>query len=250
MICIMQTDTEKHAGDKVYREVKKCADNGDIRGLRYIFHSCLDVDPTFKGYERAYEDYKNTPGLFVDHTNENLMKLKENNVDGSWNLEYWNQLKKDLLENFSQKRFEHMREVAKVVYKDKICRIEEKRHQPDKTHVTTVEEKKQNEGSMGAALKFNEHSEAQRLINEQIERERRDIAAEKELERLKQKELEENNARVEKEEQQKEAERRKRMQSYNDEIQGSGGGERKKVMGVVLAIVAVMIIVFMIINII
>lgn len=45
----MQTDTEKHAGDKVYREVKKCADNGDIRGLRYIFHSCLDVDPTFKG---------------------------------------------------------------------------------------------------------------------------------------------------------------------------------------------------------
>lgn len=243
MICIMQTDTEKHAGDKVYREVKKCADNGDIRGLRYIFHSCLDVDPTFKGYERAYEDYKNTPGLFVDHTNENLMKLKENNVDGSWNLEYWNQLKKDLLENFSQKRFEHMREVAKVVYKDKICRIEEKRHQPDKTHVTTVEEKKQNEGSMGAALKFNEHSEAQRLINEQIERERRD-------KERKQKELEENNARVEKEEQQKEAERRKRMQSYNDEIQGSGGGERKKVMGVVLAIVAVMIIVFMIINII
>lgn len=243
MICIMQTDTEKHAGDKVYREVKKCADNGDIRGLRYIFHSCLDVDPTFKGYERAYEDYKNTPGLFVDHTNENLMKLKENNVDGSWNLEYWNQLKKDLLENFSQKRFEHMREVAKVVYKDKICRIEEKRHQSDKTHVTTVEEKKQNEGSMGAALKFNEHSEAQRLINEQIERERRD-------KERKQKELEENNARVEKEEQQKEAERRKRMQSYNDEIQGSGGGERKKVMGVVLAIVAVMIIVFMIINII
>ena len=243
MICIMQTDTEKHAGDKVYREVKKCADNGDIRGLRYIFHSCLDVDPTFKGYERAYEDYKNTPGLFVDHTNENLMKLKENNVDGSWNLEYWNQLKKDLLENFSQKRFEHMREVAKVVYKDKICRIEEKRHQPDKTHVTTVEEKKQNEGSMGAALKFNEHSEAQLLINEQIERERRD-------KERKQKELEENNARVEKEEQQKEAERRKRMQSYNDEIQGSGGGERKKVMGVVLAIVAVMIIVFMIINII
>lgn len=243
MICIMQTDTEKHAGDKVYREVKKCADNGDIRGLRYIFHSCLDVDPTFKGYERAYEDYKNTPGLFVDHTNENLMKLKENNVDGSWNLEYWNQLKKDLLENFSQKRFEHMREVAKVVYKDKICRIEEKRHQPDKTHVTTVEEKKQNEGSMGAALKFNEHSEAQRLINEQIERERRD-------KERKQKELEENNASVEKEEQQKEAERRKRMQSYNDEIQGSGGGERKKVMGVVLAIVAVMIIVFMIINII
>ena len=243
MICIMQTDTEKHAGDKVYREVKKCADNGDIRGLRYIFHSCLDVDPTFKGYERAYEDYKNAPGLFVDHTNENLMKLKENNVDGSWNLEYWNQLKKDLLENFSQKRFEHMREVAKVVYKDKICRIEEKRHQPDKTHVTTVEEKKQNEGSMGAALKFNEHSEAQRLINEQIERERRD-------KERKQKELEENNARVEKEEQQKEAERRKRMQSYNDEIQGSGGGERKKVMGVVLAIVAVMIIVFMIINII
>ena len=77
----MQTDTEKHAGDKVYREVKKCADNGDIRGLRYIFHSCLDVDPTFKGYERAYEDYQNTSGLFVAHTDENLMKLKEDNDD-------------------------------------------------------------------------------------------------------------------------------------------------------------------------
>lgn len=238
----MQTDTEKHAGDKVYREVKKCADNGDIRGLRYIFLSCLDVDPTFKEYERAYEDYQNTLGLFVAHTDENLMKLKENNVDGSWNLEYWNQLKKDLLENFSQKRFEHMREVAKVVYKDKICRIEEKRHQLDKPHVTTMKEKKQNEGSIGAALKPNVYSEAQRLINERLERESRD-------KERKQKEIEEQNARIE-ERQQKEAERRERMQPYNNEIQGSGSVERKKVMGVVLVIVAVMIIVFMIISII
>ena len=239
----MQTDTEKHAGDKVYREVKKCADNGDIRGLRYIFHSCLDVDPTFKGYERAYEDYQNTSGLFVAHTDENLMKLKEDNVDNGWNIEYWNQLKRDLLENFSQKRFEHMREVAKVVYKDKIRRIEEKRRQLDKPHVTTMKENKQNEGSIGATLKSNVHSETQRIINEKLEWESRD--KERKL-----KELEEYNARVEKERQQKDDERRKRMQSYSVEIQGSGGEVGKKVMGIVLAILAVMIIIIIIISII
>lgn len=35
-------------------EVRKCADNHDIKGLRYIFVDALDVDPTFDKIGRAH----------------------------------------------------------------------------------------------------------------------------------------------------------------------------------------------------
>lgn len=118
----MHSNLDNHTDDKVYQEVKECADNGDIRGLRYIFLSSLDVDPTFKKYERSFEDYKELSGLFVPHTDKGLMPLVDN--CDKWNSGYWNQLKVDLLENFSKERFQHMREVAKVVYAEKILRLE------------------------------------------------------------------------------------------------------------------------------
>lgn len=119
----MHSDAEKYADDKVYHEVKECADNSDIRGLRYIFLSCLDVDPTFKKYERSFEDYKDLSGLFVPHIDEGFMSFE--NDSNKWkSIDYWNQLKIDLLENFSMERFQHMREVAKVVYAEKILRLE------------------------------------------------------------------------------------------------------------------------------
>ena len=48
-------------------EVKKCADRRDIKGLRYIFVDCLDVDPTFEKYKVDYEYCKKIPGMFDAH---------------------------------------------------------------------------------------------------------------------------------------------------------------------------------------
>lgn len=100
-------------------EVKKCADMNDIKGLRYIFIDSLDVDPTFEKYQQDYNYCKGLSGFFEEYTE--ITNLKQNSSE--WNASYWDQLKRDLVKNFSQIRFEHMIQVAKVVYSEKIERL-------------------------------------------------------------------------------------------------------------------------------
>lgn len=105
----------------MHNEVKKRVEDGDIRGLQYVFVNCLDVDPTFEKYKEDFEYCcKNVPQMFERHAD--LTTHIDNNQD-HWNDDYWNGLKVDLLKNFSKERFEHMRNVAKVVYADKVSRL-------------------------------------------------------------------------------------------------------------------------------
>lgn len=104
-------------------EIKKCADANDIKGLRYIFVDCLDVDPTFESYKEDYEYCKNIRGLFVGF--EEITPLRYNSSE--WDEDYWVKLKVDLIKNFSEKRFNHMLEVAKVVKADKVKRLQQER---------------------------------------------------------------------------------------------------------------------------
>lgn len=104
-------------------EIKKLADSGDIKSLKYIFVDSLDVDPTFVRYEEEYNYCKSIPGLLEPYIE--LTPFRENRVD--WNEEYWTSLKMDLLKNFSDKRMTHMRSVAKVFLADKVQRIQGER---------------------------------------------------------------------------------------------------------------------------
>lgn len=103
-------------------EVKKCTDSNDIKGLHYIFVDCLDVDPTFEKYAADFEYCKNMQGFLVPHMNMTPIMKKER-----WDKQYWEQLKLDLMKNFSEERFSHMREVAKVIYADKVDRLHQER---------------------------------------------------------------------------------------------------------------------------
>ena len=100
-------------------EIKKFADSGDIKSLKYIFVDSLDVDPTFVRYEEEYNYCKSIPGLLEPHIE--LTPFRENKAD--WNEEYWTSLKMDLIKNFSDKRMTHMRDVARVFLADKVQRI-------------------------------------------------------------------------------------------------------------------------------
>lgn len=80
---------------------------------------CLDVDPTFEKYKEDYNYCKNLPGMFEAHINLSGMISDS----GRWDASYWDQLKIDLMKNFSKERFEHMIQVAKVVYAGKIERL-------------------------------------------------------------------------------------------------------------------------------
>lgn len=115
-------------------EIKKCADANDIKGLRYIFVDCLDVDPTFERYKEEFVYCKSIADFLVDY--EEITPLRTNSSE--WNEDYWVKLKVDLLKNFSEKRFMHMIEVARVIKSDKIKRLQEERRQAD---ISTSEEK-------------------------------------------------------------------------------------------------------------
>lgn len=106
-------------------EIKKCADKNDIKGLRYIFVDCLDVDPTFESYKEDYEYCKDLKGFLIEY--EEITPLKSSS--SNWNEDYWVKLKVDLLKNFSEKRFLHMIQVARVIKADKILRLQQERQQ-------------------------------------------------------------------------------------------------------------------------
>ena len=91
-------------------EIKKYADSGDIKSLKYIFVDSLDVDPTFVQYEEEYNYCKSIPGLLESHVE--LTPFKADKTD--WDERYWTSLKMDLVKNFSDRRMAHMREVAQV----------------------------------------------------------------------------------------------------------------------------------------
>ena len=102
----------------MHKQVKEYLGKGDIRGLRYVFLDSLDVDPTFEDYQEDYDNCKKVSGFFDEH--QELTPVADRS---QWNNDYWQRLKRDLEKNFSRKRFEHMKAVAKVVYADKAARL-------------------------------------------------------------------------------------------------------------------------------
>lgn len=104
-------------------KIRQYADSSDLTSLKYIFVDALDVDPTFQLYEEDYNYVKSIPGLLEQH-----VELTPFVSDSSqWTEAYWTQLKLDLKRNFSDRRMNHMREVAQVLLADKVRRLKEER---------------------------------------------------------------------------------------------------------------------------
>lgn len=206
-------------------EIRKCVDANDIKGLRYIFVDCLDVDPTFEKYKSDYEYCTNMDGLFEPYRELTPLSLDK----AAWDMNYWEQLKLDLMKNFSRKRFEHMREVAKVVYAEKIDKLfREREQQRDVTAQTQDSEEKKIEPV---------------TINND-EKEDPELVEKRKLEEAK-KALAEENRKVE-EEQRIAAERREKQR---EKFSRQREQRPKKWPGIVLGIVAAVVIVFLIIGI-
>lgn len=217
-------------------EIKKCADENDIKGLRYIFVDCLDVDPTFESYKEDYEYCKNLKGLFVEY--EEITPLKNNS--SGWNEDYWVKLKVDLLKNFSEKRFFHMIKVAKVVKADKVRRLQQERLQTktSKNETKNILEKKNNieqpTKTIVQQTSFNADEQQKNLE-----------AKQKEL----QLEYQKTQAKIDREnkERAKRAERLKAEElARKQHQQGSANNSSKKVVGIV-ALVAVVILIIVLV---
>lgn len=217
-------------------EIKKLADSGDIKSLKYIFVDSLDVDPTFVRYEEEYNYCKSIPGLLEPHVE--LTPFSENKAD--WNEEYWTSLKMDLIKNFSDKRMSHMRDVAQVFLADKVQRIlaERAANKTVQQNISPKAEPVQTEKATNvtpkpdAAPKEPAISKSE-LQARQLEEERRKWEAENKAHQ--EREARERAARMEKQ---------RRMQSQTQ----TGDGFPKKAIGIAVAAVTVAVVVFLLLK--
>lgn len=214
-------------------EVKKCADANDIKGLRYIFVDCLDVDPTFDTYREDYEYCKRLSGFLEGYTELTPLRMEAS----EWNEDYWVKLKVDLLKNFAEIRFSHMIEVVKVLKADKIKRLHRERNLAQEA----VLEKKT------AAINRKPAAEQQKRQSFNADAQQRAL---KEAQR----ELELENRRTQAEIERKEKERAERAARLKEEealrnrrkTEGYGDSSPKKAVGIVVFAIIILLIILLV----
>ncbi len=118
----------------MHKEVKKSADAGDVKDLKYIFVDSLEVDPTFEEY---LDDYNYCAGKNLFERHKDLTPFTDRKAD--WNYDYWEKIKSDLLKNFSRERLDHMRKVALVVNAEKVARLQKERQTAAQTVKAKIE---------------------------------------------------------------------------------------------------------------
>ncbi len=221
-------------------EIKKYADSGDIKSLKYIFVDSLDVDPTFVRYEEEYNYCKSVPGLLESHIE--LTPFRSNK--GDWNEEYWTSLKMDLVKNFSDQRMSHMREVAKVFLADKVQRIlAERAATVQNTPVVKVEATPATANKIEyvapkAAEPTRQASSKAAEQARQLEEEKRRLEAENKAQAaIREREARERAARIE----------QQRREQEQAEAQ-AGGGLPKKAIGIAVAAVTVAVVLFLLLK--
>ena len=125
--------------------------DGDMKRLKYDFADCLDGDPTFKNYEDKYQYCIKNKILFEPY--REIHPLRLNDIDEH----YWVELKNDFIENPSVKRMEHMRKVAKILYAERIERIEKEKR------------KKEEEEEKYKRIKAKMEEKTQSELNEEVD---------------------------------------------------------------------------------
>lgn len=219
-------------------EIKKFADSGDIKSLKYIFVDSLDVDPTFVRYEEEYNYCKSIPGLLEPHVE--LTPFSENKAN--WTEEYWTSLKMDLIKNFSDKRMSHMRDVAQVFLADKVQRILAERAAnntiqqsvaPKAEPVQT--EKVSNITPKPDVIPTEPSISKAELQARQLEEERRELEAENKAHQ--EREARERAARME---------QQRRMQAQTQSQ--TGDGFSKKAIGIAVAAVTVAVVLILLLK--
>lgn len=219
----------------MHKAIKENADSGDIKGLKYIFADCLDVDPTFEKYKEDYEYcQRKVPGLFEQH--RNMTPLTENQKE--WDYDYWRELKIDLVNNFSKKRFEHMIRVAKVVYAEKIKIINEKREREYREAQNIARQKTDNIINSNTGV-YN-RTNTTKTKSKKEEQERKIREEEEEILR--------HNREVEKEQQRKDMEMQGKTSGQNIKNNRKEDDSLKKLIGVLLVIVIILVIVMVILS--
>ena len=206
--------------------IQRYIDSKDITKLRDIFTDSFEIDPTFENYKEEFEASKKIEGFFENH--HELTEIKEK-VD-FWNKEYWYSLKKDLIKNFSEKRFSHMLSVAKIVFKEKVERLQAERaskrntieNKPKEKKVNTSEAQSKNISNRRFTTIDKNKEEEERIAKLRIEYEKKHKEQQEQIK--------------------KEQEMQKRVGIINSEQKNSKGNHwSKKALGIALVIATIVV---------
>lgn len=215
------------------KKIKQYADSGDLKELKYIFVDSLDVDPTFASYEEGFYYCKNKFGLLEKHVELTTFTYDQT----QWTESYWSCLKIDLIKNFSVQRMEHMREVAQVLLREKVQRIQEERSSKD-------EETKKNQFSNNLSPSVEPKNENGLKTPPMSKSEEQALILEQEKQRL-----EEENYAIEEEIVRKAMERAKQIEEQRRKKELEDTESLKKVIGIVVAaVVVITVIVFVLLK--
>ena len=158
---------------------------------------------------------------------EPYQELSEMTPDSTrWDMQYWVRLKTDLIKNFSEKRFEHMIRVAKVVYAEKTARLKAER-------------------------KEQKNRQVQKPVEKRIDTPTAKIRQE-DPELREQRRLEEKRKALEAENRRSENEQRKQLEgsgsAEKEHTKMKAGHSSKKVMGIVLTVIIVVAVLLVIVT--
>jgi len=96
-------------------DFKNTVSEGDVRLVQIILKDSLIIDPTFREFNEMFEYSKSRmPDLLVEFDNGKLDYSEIN-----WSKDYINELKVELMDNFSNKRIEHLKKICAYIYQDR-----------------------------------------------------------------------------------------------------------------------------------
>lgn len=99
----------------MHNDIKQHIDSGNIAQARYAMRFALGLDPSGISYKADRDYCANAEGFYEPHKEITPFRSDRSQWDNS----YWEQLKNDLLENYSRERYDHMLDVVKVVFAEK-----------------------------------------------------------------------------------------------------------------------------------
>jgi hypothetical protein len=89
----------------------------DTMAIHIHLKNLIAADPTFSEFDNCVK-YAKEKGITIFEAHDNKMPI--NNNKDEWNKDYFNRQSLRLVSNFSRERINHLREVVKVVYKDRL----------------------------------------------------------------------------------------------------------------------------------
>lgn len=117
-------NSEKNYNYRVTEAFYDAVNSGNARRVRIMMKNAMILDPTLVNYEDMKKAAGDMEGLYDEYDGKELIWDKN-----QWDTDYLDMMLVKVLYNFSHKRLDHLKQIVKFRYKDKIEEIENWRRQ-------------------------------------------------------------------------------------------------------------------------